>query len=232
MYENPPRTRKRRHRGVKVYPLMLLTALLGILVIACNVLPITGQGTNCISSLSETQEVTEAAATVPENDGTEPETDEIDAAADAVLDTILWDGASTKEQVYAIYSWARTRLSYGGRSEHTDWRQTAYTVLQEGRCDCYGYFAVTKLFFERLGIPNIDVQKVKNSEDDSDHFWSLVSVDGGETYYHFDATPRIGEGDDFCLVTDAFLDDYSASHKGSHNRDKSLYPATPEEAPK
>lgn len=78
-------------------------------------------------------------------------------------------------------------------------------------------------------IPNIDVQKVRNSDDDSDHFWSLVSIDGGEHYYHFDATPRSGSGDSFCLVTDAYLNAYSEKHKGSHNRDESLYPATPEE---
>lgn len=152
------------------------------------------------------------------------------AAADAKLEELLSEGTSTKEQVSAIYSWARTCLSYGGHSDRTDWRQTAYTMLTEGRGDCFGYFAVTKLLLERLEIPNIDVRKVKNSEDDSDHFWSLVSVDGGESYYHFDATPRVGDGDDFCLVTDAFLDAYSASHKNSHNRDTSLYPATPEEA--
>jgi hypothetical protein len=51
--------------------------------------------------------------------------------------------------------------------------------------------------------------------------------DGGKTYYHFDATPRKGSGDDFCLVTDAFLDAYSNSHGKCHNRNKSLYPATP-----
>jgi hypothetical protein len=81
--------------------------------------------------------------------------------------------------------------------------------------------------FERLDIDNIDVRKVKNYEGDADHFWSLVSVDGGETWYHFDATPRIGGGD-FCLITDEALDEYSVNHKNSHNRDKSLYPATPE----
>lgn len=155
----------------------------------------------------------------------------IDAAADAVLASILWDGATTGEQVHAIYSWARTRISYGGHSDRTDWRQTAYTMLEEGKGDCFGFFAVTKLLFEHLGIPNIDVQKVRNYPDDSDHYWSLVSVDGGDNYYHFDATPRSGDGDDFCLVTDAFLDDYSDAHKGSHNRDRSLYPTTPEEAP-
>ena len=53
-------------------------------------------------------------------------------------------------------------------------------------------------------------------------------MDGGSTYYHLDTTPRLGEGDDFCLVTDAFLDAYSDTHSGSHNRDKALYPKTPE----
>lgn len=150
------------------------------------------------------------------------------AAADAKLAQIIRDNATVKQQVHDIYAWARLNLTYSGHSDRADWRQTAYTMLTDGTGDCFGYFAVTKLLFERLGILNIDVQKVRNSAGDSDHFWSLVSVNGGETYYHFDATPRAGDGDDFCLVTDAFLDAYSDTHKGSHNRDKSLYPATPE----
>ena len=104
----------------------------------------------------------------------------------------------------------------------------AYRVLKGNSTDCFGYFAVTKLMFERLGIPNIDVTKVKNYEGDSNHYWSLVSLDGGETYYHFDATPRKGDGDYFFLLSDAELDEYSDAHKKCHNRDKSLYPATPE----
>jgi len=102
-------------------------------------------------------------------------------------------------------------------------------MLTTGTGDCYGFFAVSKLLFERLDIPNMDVVKVKNSEDDSEHFWSLVSVDGGESYYHFDATPRLGQTGPFCLITDRELDAYSETHDGSHNRDTSLYPATPEE---
>lgn len=153
--------------------------------------------------------------------------DTIYAAADAKLDEIIRENPTTKEQVHDIYAWARLNLSYGGHSDRTDWRQTAYVMLTEGKGDCYGYYAVTKLMFERQGIPNIDVQKVRNHAEDSDHFWSLVSLDGGETYYHFDATPRAGDGDDFCLVTDSFIDAYSEAHDGSHNRDKSLYPETP-----
>lgn len=150
-------------------------------------------------------------------------------AVDAELAGIVTEDMTALQQAVAIYGWARSTRVYGGHTSRSDYRQAAYEMLTTGRGDCYGYFAVTKLMFERLGIPNIDVSKVKNSAADSDHFWSLVSIDGGITYYHFDATPRLGGGDDFCLVTDAFLDAYSAAHDNSHNRDKGLYPATPEE---
>lgn len=153
--------------------------------------------------------------------------DTIYAAADAKLTAILRENATPTQQVQDIYAWARINLGYSGHTDRSDRYQAAYGMLTEGRGDCFDYFAVTKLLFERLGIQNIDVRKVKNSADDSDHFWSMVSLDGGESWYHFDATPRYGSGDDFCLVTDAFLDAYSESHKGSHNRDRSLYPATP-----
>lgn len=169
----------------------------------------------------------DAAVTVMEKQEGFVDLDTIYAAADAKLKEIIRDNATGSEQVHDVYAWARLNLSYGGHSDRTDWRQTAYLMLTEGRGDCYGFWAVTKLLFERLEIPNIDVQKVRNFADDTDHFWSLISLDGGNTWYHFDATPRHGEGDDFCLVTDAFIDNYSDSHEGSHNRDKSLYPETP-----
>lgn len=153
--------------------------------------------------------------------------DTIYEAVDEKLSQILRQDATVKQQIHDIYVWARLNLHYGGHSDRTDWRQTAYVMLTGGSGDCYGYWAVTKLMFERLGIPNIDVRKVKNSSEDSDHFWSLVSYDGEQSWYHFDATPRYGDGDNFCLVTDSFLDAYSEANKGSHNRDKSLYPATP-----
>lgn len=150
-------------------------------------------------------------------------------AVDKALAGLVTEDMTDLQKVVAIYDMARSTLVFGGHTGRSDYRQAAYEMLTTGRGDCYGYFAVTKLMFERLGIPNIDVVKVKTDEKDSDHFWSLVSVDGGSTYYHFDATPRLGGGDDFCLATDAFLDAYSAAHNNSHNRDKGLYPATPEE---
>ena len=151
----------------------------------------------------------------------------INTEVDKVLATILKDNMTKKEQVKAIYNWARSKCSYYGHSDKSDYMQGAYVMLTERRGDCFNYYAVTKLMFDRLGIDNIDVRKVKNHAGDSDHYWSLVSLDDGQTWYHFDATPRVGDGDNFCLVTDAFLDAYSAAHDNCHNRDTSLYPATP-----
>lgn len=149
-------------------------------------------------------------------------------AVDAELATIVTEDMLLGQKVRAVYDWAHSSLSYQGHTDRSDCYQAAYEMLTTRRGDCYGYFAVSKLMLERLGIPTIDVEKVKNSEEDSNHYWSLVSIDGGNTYYHFDCTPRLGTPFDFCLITDEALDAYSASHKNSHNRDTSAYPATPE----
>lgn len=157
------------------------------------------------------------------------EVDVINDAADQVLSTIINDDMTDREKVEQVYWWIRNHCGYINNSNKDDWMQAAYTMLKNCQGDCYNYFALCKLMLERLGIPNIDVAKVPNYDGDSHHYWSLVSVDGGETYYHVDITPRKGDSVHFLLVTDEFMDDYSAEHKNCFNRDKSLYPATPEE---
>ena len=157
-----------------------------------------------------------------EEDGT------IDLAVEEILMGILTPDMTRRQQVEAIYTWAKEHIRYAGHTSRVDYRQAGYEAITSGEGDCYGYFAATKLMLEALEIPNLDVRKVKRSDDDSEHFWSLVSVDGGETYYHFDATPRVGQTEELCLVTDLFLDSFDTFHDGCHNRDKSLYPATPE----
>ena len=170
----------------------------------------------------------EVTVSVVEKPTTYVEEDVITAKADELLKKIVTDEMKAEAKVKAIYAYVRSHYTYSGHSDKTDWLQGAYVMMTEGEGDCFNYYAITKLLLDRCGIPNIDVRKVRNFPEDSDHYWSLVSVDGGQTYYHLDTTPRVGDGDDFCLVTDAFLDAYSNNNKGCHNRDKSLYPATPE----
>lgn len=167
--------------------------------------------------------------TVLEKTESNVDLEKLNKDVDAVLAKIITEDMTTKQQVKAIYKWARNSLGYSNY-DGNDWLKAAQHMLDKRTGDCFNYFAVCKLMFERLDIPNIDVKKVKKTSGASNHYWSLVSVDDGENYYHFDATPRKGDGDDFCLVTDDFIDKYSKAHNYSHNRDKSLYPATPKEA--
>ena len=154
--------------------------------------------------------------------------EQIEEAVNAVFAEILRDDMTQQQQVWAIYVWIRTNCRYVNHSEKDDYRQAAYRMLTERQGDCFNYYGLTKVMLDQLGIPNIDVRKVKNYEGDNDHYWSLVSVDGGINYYHVDTTPRSNPAS-FCLVTDAYMDEYSANNGKCFNRDKSLYPATPED---
>lgn len=147
---------------------------------------------------------------------------------DAILADIIRDDMSLQNKVWAVYVWIRTNCTYVNHSDKEDWMQAAHVMMTEGKGDCFNYYALCKLMLDRLGIQNMDVRKVKNYEGDSDHYWSLVSLDGGNTWYHVDTTPRTNPAS-FCLVTDQFMDEYSAANGNCFNRDKSLYPATPED---
>lgn len=155
------------------------------------------------------------------------EPDVIYARIDALLAKFIRDDMTDREKAEAIYVWTRRsngHLNYGSAPHREDWLQTANEFLDVRKGDCFYFFAIQKLMFERLGIPTIDARKVKNFEGDSNHFWLLVSVDGGKTYYHFDNVWSKA----LCLVTDAELDAFSdAVDSHPFNRDKSLYPATP-----
>ena len=153
------------------------------------------------------------------------------AAADALLAKIVTDDMTDREKVVAIYDWVAKNWRYAFDSDKSDWLQEAYRIITGGRGDCFSYYAGTRLLFDRLGIPNITVLRTEGARDSS-HYWSMVSVDGGETYYHFDSTPRpstIDGSKNFCLVTDAYLEAYEALSPNYYARDLSLYPATPEE---
>ena len=161
------------------------------------------------------------------------EPDVIYAKADAILAQFITDDMTDREKVEAVYVWTRrsVHLTYGSAPkgfvhEEADWLQTAYKMLNldVSKGDCFFFFAVQKLLLQRLNIPTIDCEKIYDG--DSHHYWLLVSVDGGQSYYHFDNV----WSKQLCLVTDAELDAFSAAID-SHpfNRDKSKYPATPTE---
>lgn len=159
----------------------------------------------------------------------EPEV--IYAKADAILAQFITDDMTDREKAEAVYVWTRrsVHLTYGSAPkgfdhEKADWLQTAYQLINRDvvKGDCYFFFAAQKLLLQRLNIPTIDCEKIYDG--DSRHYWLLVSVDGGKSYYHFDNV----WSKQLCLVTDAELDAFSAAvDSNPFNRDKSKYPATP-----
>lgn len=159
------------------------------------------------------------------------------AKADAILAQFIRPDMTDRQKAEAVYVWTRrsVHLTYGSKPagfvhEEADWLQTAYQLLNRdvAKGDCYFFFAVQKLLLQRLNIPTIDVEKTYDGH--SRHYWLLVSVDGGKTYYHFDNV----WSRELCLVTDAQLAAFSESCKNDPNigydpfiRDTSKYPSTP-----
>lgn len=151
---------------------------------------------------------------------------EFDRYVKRISGNIIREGMTNTEKLWAIYDWCRKSISYSGHSDKGDWKKAAVAGFKKRSGDCFTYFACAKALMEYCGIENIDVIKIKDTTDQSSHFWSLVDI--GTGYYHFDATPRIGGFDGF-MLTDRQLQDYSLANKNSHRYHTNLYPATPAE---
>ena len=134
------------------------------------------------------------------------------AKADAILAQFIRPDMTDREKAEAIYVWTRrgVHLTYGSAPagfvhEEADWLQVAYSMLSREvpKGDCFYFFAVQKLLLQRAGLHTIDCEKIYDG--DSHHYWLLVSVDGGQSYYHFDNV----WSKQLCLVTDAELENTS-----------------------
>ena len=147
--------------------------------------------------------------------------EQVNQLADKLLGQIIREGMTLEEQCRAIYNWARKKIAYVGTGDKSSIWQGAYEGLARKRGDCYTYYATAAVLLQRLGIPNLRVDRVGG---DSRHYWCLV--DTGHGWYHFDCSPRrLGHYVDTCLVTDEVLEKYSREHiPGYYDFDPTLYP--------
>lgn len=153
------------------------------------------------------------------------------AKADEILAKIIKDDMTTKEQIEAIAKWFRTNCRYVNYSDKTDRLQAAYRMMTRKYGDCFNYYAACSVMLERLDIPQINVERSRNSVRRTRHYWSMVSLDGGETYYHLDVSPHYSFSIKTVLVTDATLKRCNRYLAGYYTMDPGLYPATPENPP-
>ena len=128
--------------------------------------------------------------------------------ADQVLDVIITDDMDDYEKCRAVYDYLH-KISYINEVYSDDWVINGYYMLYKRAGDCYGYYSASRLLLERLGY---QVFKMENNNGFT-HCWCLVSVDDGETWYHFDPTCwRWGSDAYLCMVTDEELTNYAWMH--------------------
>ena len=150
--------------------------------------------------------------------------------ADQLLATILTEGQTPEQQVNAIYDWMEGHCYYIAEFDKSDYMQAAYLMMTTNRGDCYGFYALSRLLFDRLGLPNLTVTRLPNEVRTSRHWWNMVSLDGGESWYHFDSTPHMTHPTRTCLVTDADLEAFNQLIPNYYYYDQAGYPRTPDRA--
>ena len=147
--------------------------------------------------------------------------------ADQLLATILTEGQTPEQQINAIYDWMEGHCYYIAEFDKSDYMQAAYLMMTTNRGDCYGFYALSRLLFDRLGLPNLTVTRLPNEVRTSRHWWNMVSLDGGESWYHFDSTPHMTYPTRTCLVTDTFLNEFNLLMPNYYYFDHDSFPDTP-----
>jgi len=151
--------------------------------------------------------------------------DDVLRMGDYIISTLNREGRTDREYLRMIYNYVQGHMVYHDNQHKYDWAYSAVDAIYQGYGDCRNYFGLSRLLLTCAGFENMMVEKVKQNEHVNAHFWNLVKVDGA--WYHFDTTPRFNRSD-FFLWTDAQMDAFSAKNSGCFERDRSLYPATPE----
>ena len=182
---------------------------------------------NAADSAGNTTSV-ETTVTVSEAPASYVDEATIKAKADELLAQILTDGQTPEQQVNAIYDWIESHCYYIAEFDKSDYMQAAYLMLTTNRGDCYGFYAVSRLLFERMGLPNLTVTRLPNDVRTSNHWWNMVSLDNGESWYHFDSTPHLTYPTRTCLFTDAQLNEFNLLMPNYYYFDHESVPETPE----
>lgn len=109
----------------------------------------------------------------------------VETYAQQVLNRIITPGMTRNQQIYAVYCYTYEHVAYVGSSDKTSIIHAAYEGFTTGKGDCYTYYAMNVVFFDLLGIENLEVTRVGGT---SHHWWNLVLHSDGK-YYHVDSCP-------------------------------------------
>ncbi|MBQ8432332.1 MAG: transglutaminase domain-containing protein [Clostridia bacterium] len=132
------------------------------------------------------------------------------ARLDPIIKEFVPTAGSKEQQARAVYGYVFYHVAYTSTSDKNDWIRAAYEGLRTGEGDCYTYFALSKAFFERLGIENMDIQRTRGLVDER-HYWNYVNIGTTDQprWYHFDACRLQGMQHSGCLLTERQIASYT-----------------------
>lgn len=136
--------------------------------------------------------------------------------AQIILKQITDDDMNDMQKGYAIYYWTKKHIAYSDTSDKSDYRIAARDGFLKRRGDCFTYFAVSKVLLTEAGIQNKDMVKLRKSNRESRHYWSLINI--GTGWYHFDCTQYRYPKSNFYMVTDAELKKWDRTYYASGHR--------------
>ena len=170
--------------------------------------------------------------TIVVGEATEPDVDEatIYALADQVLDSIIDEDMSDLDKVFAVFFYVRDTFTYVKDNNYWEYKQEAYHMMTTLQDNCYANVCVSKLLLERLGFESYMVEGHMGYVDEY-HYWNMVSIDGGNSWYHYDAAFWEWMDDEYpmCMMTDEFATRISDAHDNIVDYAGSADVATPTE---
>lgn len=149
---------------------------------------------------------------------------------DPIIEKLELRGMSRVSQVTEIWDYVhdRNHVRYDGTSDKGDWVRGAYDALEKRAGDCFTYYSLSKAFFERLGIENMDIFKPSESEKSNSHYWSMVNVgtEASPAWYYYDSTRVENQTWDAYLMTDSQMNYLKSERPDLYGVDLSGYPKT------
>ena len=145
--------------------------------------------------------------------------DDVWELCDQLLPTLINDNMTERQKVEAIFNWVDWTVTYHSHGEKVSWVQGAYDGLKYHSGDCYTIAMTCYALYTRAGIENFVIERYPITY--AQHFWNAVKIDG--VWYHCDALTK-EDGTRFFMWNQSQVEEYSASHRGYHSYDKSLYP--------
>lgn len=149
---------------------------------------------------------------------------------DMILDELISPDMSNEARVRKVYDYVYGHIAYSGSSDKSDPIRAAYQALTTGDGDCYSYFALSKVFFDRLGLENLDIQRTTGLTSDR-HYWNMVNIGTADApqWYYYDAThlnsADTGVSFSGALLTERQISAYNKVRANFYIFDHTGYPA-------